>query len=168
MSLVLPTVLHIARHVLENDKAWLLFLEIPSRSQPGKGFRLVAAKKVVTANGQRWQPATMKITLPAASMDGDVGTLSAEIPNVLRVAASWVEAQDDVVGQTATVWLQHESVFTTGFIRQLSWAQRIISCDITETSAKLIAGKRPGARRIPMGVYDRRSFPQLTGAGQAL
>jgi hypothetical protein len=165
----LPTVFHIASQVMESDKAWMLFLEIPSKFDAGKVFRLVHGLKVVTANGHRWQPTSMKITLPGMSMEGDLGGVSVEIPNVLRVAASWVEAQDEVVGAIATVWLQHQDVFASGFIRACSWRQRVLQAEITEDTLVLQAGRRARTRWVPAGVYDRTSFPQLSpAAGQSV
>jgi hypothetical protein len=164
MGRELSTPLHVARHVLESDKAWLLFVEIPA---PGLGdsggfFRLVKNTRHIVANGATWQATSMEIRIPEENADGDLGSLTIAIPNVSRLPLAYVESQSgqQLLGQIVTVYLQHESQLET-FAPGLSWRQRGIRFRANERTAELECGHPAQSQRIPFPVFDRRGFPQL-------
>lgn len=163
MARNLPTALHVARHVLCRGDAWLLFCEIPLRDGV-RFFRLVAAAKHVAADGKVWQAAGFRIDLPAEDGEGSLGTLTLRIPNVSRVPLAYVEAEDEVLGQTLTVWLQHEGSLAE-FAPALSWRHRVLRVIATEAELRVECGHPLEIVRAPMRRFTRKEFPGLLPQG---
>lgn len=161
MGRPLTSPLHVARHVLMSDKAWLLFVEVP---RVGGGFwRLVRNNRNLVANGAKWHAADMAIELPAEDAEGTLGRASVTISNVSRLPMAAVEGSD-LLGQTATFWLQHEASLAT-FDPSLGWKQLILAADATEQLMRLECGHPAQLARVPSRVYTRTDFPGLLPVG---
>lgn len=160
MGRTLTSPLQVARHVLASSTAWLLFVEIPRTSGAGGGtFRLVRASKHVTANGHIWQACPMEIVLPEEDAEGTLGAATIRLPNVSRLPMAYLES-GELLGQIATVWLQHESSLTT-FVPALSWKNLVVRGKARERGASLECGHPAQTQRLPSRIFDRDRFPQL-------
>lgn len=163
MARTLTTPLQVARQVIASNKAWLFFVAIAIKSPPGPAnsfFRFVANPKHVRANGKLWQAASITVELPAEELDGSLGSLKIEVPNVSRLPIAYVEADDYLLGQDLTVYLQHETSLTT-FELSLSWRHTILRCAATERKLTIECGHPADVLQVPMGVYDRLAYPGL-------
>ncbi len=154
---------------METDKAWLLFVEVASKSVPGSYFRLVNNTRNMIANGKTWQATSMKIELPEENDEGSLGQLKIAVPNVERLAMAYVEEVDDLIDQPATVILAHEGTLgATDFAGSPRWQHVITDVTADEQVAVFTCGHPAGVRIAPGPVFDRRNFPQLLpSAGQA-
>jgi hypothetical protein len=155
--------LEVARQVLQSDRAWLFFVEIPVKSPPGPAssfFRMVGNGRHMRANGVLWQAATLSIELPAEDLDGSLGSLRVSVPNVSRLPMAYLEADDYLLGQPLTVYLQNESSMDV-FVPALSWTHRILRGKATERRMTIECGHPAEVEQVPMGVYDRFKFPGL-------
>ncbi|MEQ1788586.1 MAG: hypothetical protein ABL966_16155 [Acidimicrobiales bacterium] len=106
----------------------------------------------------------MEIELPTEEADGALGELKLTVPNVARLPMYYVEATDDLLGQVMTAWLAHEESLTT-FSAALSWQHRLLSATVSERVVTFECGHPAQAQRVPQGIYDRRTFPQLLPPG---
>jgi hypothetical protein len=184
----LATPLHVARHLLETDRAWLMFVEIPARAVEGGFYRLVNNTQNIVApieggvdgDGdpiRGFVATSMQIVLPEEDGQGTLGRLEITIPNVSRIPMAVVETdleggpvdEGDILGQVATVWLANERDVTTVYNvkypftlrRMLSWRHRVKSATMNEKVAKFACGHRGGQRSSPGPRFDRSRFPQL-------
>jgi hypothetical protein len=160
--------LHIARHLLMSDSAWLLFVEIPTS---GEGFfRLVRNGRHLAANGVTWQACSLEIELPAEDAEGSLGQLVVSLPNVSRIPMAYVELDDpatgrgEILGYPITCWLQHQSALAV-FDPALSWRHTAVAAEASETVMKLECHHPAGAQRAPGRVFTRAEFPQLLAVG---
>lgn len=159
----LTSPLHIARHWLMRDRAWLLFVEIPASN--GGFFRLV--RNGVTVNGDEkvWQPASIEIELPGEEAEGALGQLKLSIPNVSRLPVAYLElGEGELIGFTATCWLQHEENLDV-FDPALSWEQLILAAEGDEGRLTVECGHPASVEQGPGHVFTRREFPQLQAQG---
>lgn len=153
--------LQLARRILEQEKAWLFFLEIPA---PAGFFRLVKSVRHVVADGKTWQAASIEIEPPPEDAEGSLGELVVRVPNVSRVPIAYVEVDGAILGQTLTVWLQHESSLSA-FEPSLSWSHVVIAARATEQTLQLSCGHPAEIARVPSRRFERAAFPQLLPAG---
>lgn len=163
MARQITGVLQIARQVIESDKAWLFFVEIPIKSPPGPAnsfFRVVGNGRHMRGNGVLWQAASLSIELPAEDLDGSLGSLRVSVPNTSRLPMAYLEADDYLLGQPLTVYLQSETSLAV-FEPALSWTHRILRGKATERRLSIECGHPAEVEQIPMGVYDRFRFPGL-------
>ncbi len=155
--------LQIARQIIASNKAWLFFVQIPIKSPPGPAtsfFRLVANPRHTRGNGKMWQAASVKIDVPAEELDGSLGSLRVELPNTSRLPMAYLEADDYLLGQDITVYLQHEGSLAT-FEESLSWRHTILRGVANERTLSLECGHPADVAQMPMGVYTRRDYPGL-------
>lgn len=164
MARTLTSPLHVARHILASDRAWLLFVEIPRRADAGGGvFRLVRNSQHVYGNGYTWQAAAFEIDLPGEDGDGSLGQATLRIPNTSGLPLSYVES-GAINGQAMTVHLQHQDHLAT-FAAALSWKQLILKATATAKVLALQCGHPAGSYRVPSRTFDRRLFPGLLPSG---
>lgn len=161
----LTSPLQVARHVLMHDKAWLLFVEVPSKTG-GNFYRLVRNTRHVAADGKTWQAAAMSIELPEENAEGDLGEVAFTLPNVSRIPMALVEVDGEFLGQTLTCWLQHEANLAT-FVAGLSWTALVLSCEASEKVIRFRCGHPSAGLRMPTQRFDRARFPQLLPTGGA-
>lgn len=154
----MSTPLHVARHLLAQGQAWLLFIEIPLFS--GGSFRLVRNTRHVQANGYIWQAASMVIDLPAEEADGSLGSLAISVPNVSRLPISYVEVSDELLGAEMTCQLAHEGNMAT-FEPGLSWRHLITTAVATEQALRIESQHPAAITRVPSRIFDRTVFRQL-------
>lgn len=167
MARALTGPLQVARHVIAQAKAWIVFIEIPVKSPPGPAstfFRLVAGPKHLRAGGRLWQAASVKADLPAEELDGSLGSIRIELPNISRVPMAYIEAQDYLLGQPLTVYIQHEGSLAT-LHPALSFTQIILRATANERVMTLECGHAADIEQVPMGVYDRFAYPGLLPSG---
>ncbi len=157
----LSSILQIARRVLHQDKAWLFFVECPA---PIGFFRLVKASRHVVADGKTWQAASIEIGLPAEDAEGSLGTLTIGVPNVSRLPITYLEVDGFPLGETVTVYLQHESNLEI-FEPALSWSHTVLRAKANETLLELDCGHPAEIQRVPSRRFDRQRFPQLLPVG---
>lgn len=156
----ISSALHTARHILSQDKGWLLFVEVASVA--GGAFRLVQNTRNLAANGLVWQATELAIAIPDEESDVSLGDLSIAVPNVSRLAVAYLE-NGDIIGQKATAWLAHEGSLAS-FSQALSWTHTVKAARVTETVATFICGHPASLLRVPGPVYDRGRFRQLVPA----
>lgn len=161
MGRPLSSPLHVARHLLMSDKAWLLFVEAPRVA--GGFWRLVRNNRNLSANGAKWHAAEMSIELPAEDAEGSLGRASVTISNVSRLPMAAIEGSE-LLGQMVTFYLQHEANLAT-FDPSLGWSQLILSADVTERAARLECGHPAQVARVPSRVFTRKDFPGLLPVG---
>jgi hypothetical protein len=154
--------LHVARALLAQSDAWLMFCEVPLTT--GAFFRLVRARRHVQADAKVWQAAAMKIELPSEDAEGSLGEVAIAIPNVSRLPMAYVEVSGELLGQTVTLQLAHES---NGFAFEpgLRWTHVITRARANEKVIHFTAGHEASTMRVPSRVFDRTNFPQLLPAG---
>ncbi len=158
----LSTPLHIARHVLLSDAAWLLFVEAPLKS--GGFIRLVRNSRHLAAGGRKWQACSIEIELPESSAEGALGELRITLPNVSRLPMLYLEAANELLGQTFTCWLAHERSLEA-FSSALAFAHTALRATMNERVATIVCGHPAQNKRTPAAVYDRRVYPQLLPGG---
>lgn len=158
----MSSALQIARRVLQQDKAWLFFVEL--EAAPGSFFRLVKSRRATEADGKVWQPASIEIELPGEDADGSLGELAITLPNVSRVPMAYVEVDHLILGADVTVYLQHEQSLAA-FEPSLSWEHVVLSARATERSMRLQCGHPAEIHRVPRVRFERGTFPQLLPAG---
>jgi len=156
MSRPIPSPLHVARHILETDKAWLFFVKI---ELAGSTIRLVKSRRHIQADGVVWQASSVLIDLPSEDGSGALGEMVISVPNVSRLPISYVEAQGELLGRDVTAYLQHESSLDV-FVDALSWRNRILSCEITAAQANFRCEPASGLHKIPSVVFNRNVSPQ--------
>lgn len=162
MARTLPSALHVARSALAQSQGWLLFVEIPRKA--GGDYRLVQDNRHRSGDGKVWQAASIEVELPEETSEGTLGELVLTIPNISRLPMAAVELDDELLGQTVTAWLQHESSldeFTDG----LSWVHTVLRCRADESVVRLECGHPAAVLRIPGVRFTRENFPQLLPQG---
>ncbi len=155
--------LQVARHTLMSDKAWLLFVEIPTKT--GKFFRLVRSSRHIHAGGLVWQACSIEIELPAEDVAGSLGRLMIAVPNVSRLPMAYIDQDDadgegEILGATITCRLAHESSLAT-FDPGLVWEHVALAADATPLVMQLDCGHPAAVGKGPRMRYDRIRFPQM-------
>lgn len=158
----LTTPLHVARQVLASDKAWLLFVQVDLKD--GRKLRIVRNSVHIAANSLKWQAMQMQISLPAEEADGSLGQATLGISNVSRIPMLYLETDNLILGQRLTFWLQHQTSLTT-FNAALSWQAVALKATMNAMTAEIVCGHPASAMKMPQGVYDRSTFPQLLPGG---
>lgn len=158
----LTTPLHVARHILMTDKAFLLFVEIPRVA--GGFYRLVRNTVHVAANGVNWQACAMDIVLPEEDAEGTLGSSRLVLPNVSRIPMAAVERDGELIGQIASVWLQHTDTLPA-FVPSLRWTSKVLAAVATEKVMQLECGHPAGIYDVPSRRFNRRDFPQMLPLG---
>lgn len=154
--------IQLARHALMNDKAWLFFVEIARKA--GGYYRLVKSARHVTADGKFWQACGLEPELPGEDSEGRMGEVSLVIGDVSRLAIAAVEVDNELVGSTLTVSVQHESNLAS-FDPSLRWKFVVTAAEANELGVKLTCGHPAQIGRVPKRVFSRALFPQLLPTG---
>lgn len=165
MALALTTPLHVARHLVATDQAWLLLVEVDT----GSGFfRLVHGRAHATVAGLSYQAAAIGVETPEQDGEGTLGEAVLTVPNVARIAGAFVEsdaATHPLLGRTLVVRLAHESDLSTAVE---VCRHTIVKCEVTAMEVRITAGHPAALLRVPQGVVDRRTFPGLPTTAEAL
>jgi hypothetical protein len=146
---------------MAQNLGFTMFVEIPSTG--GGYFRLVRGNRHVSADGKVWQAAGMEISIPEESAEGSLGELSLGVSNVSRVPLAMVET-GDILGQTFTLWLQHQSNFAA-FVPGLSWTHVAVRAVASDKALVVTCGHPAGLLKVPFPVFDRTRFRQLLPQG---
>lgn len=161
----LTSPLHVARHVLNTQAGWYLFVEIPT-ADGLSAFRLTNNNTHTVYGAFVWTAASLSIDLPDESIDGSLGSGSISISNVSRIPMALVEQAangsqfGELLGQTVTIYLAPESALQT-INRSASWSLLITDVVADAKVLKIDAGPPPESMRVPSQIYDRTRFPQL-------
>jgi hypothetical protein len=157
--------LHVARQLLMQNKAWLLFVEIPLRT--GAYFRLVRSIRHVQADGKIWQACAIAFEAPSEDAAGSLGRLVLGVPNVSRMPMAYVEIDDEsgepeILGAAITCWLGHETRLGVGELEDgLSWRHTVLAVDADAQTLRVECGHPAAFEQGPRARFDRLKFPQM-------
>ena len=160
--------LHVARHLIETDKAWLLCLEIALKNPSGTFVRLVRNTTHLVIGGKTFLAAGFELQPSQEDGQGTLGQCRLIVPNASLVPMTFLEPTDRVLGQPMSWWIVNQSDLSS-----LPAGTRsdhvILKATATHKALTLECGHPATSQRIPVGVYDRTNAPQLTpGGGQPL
>lgn len=165
----LTTPLHLARYVLNQDAAWLMFVEIPT-ADGLSAFRLCTNNTHTVFGAYVWTAASMSIELPEENADGSLGRASIQISNVSRIPMALIEQAangsqfGELLGQQMTIYLANESSLQDAR-NSVRWRQLITNATATEQTLRLDAMPPAESMRVPRPIYDRTTFRQLLPPG---
>jgi hypothetical protein len=164
----LTSELHVARHLLWQNRAWLWFIEIPigpaTEGGPDRVFRLVRNTRHVEAAGVVWQACELEIELPSDDGQGALGEVVLRVPNVSRLPIAYVESEGELLGRQITVCLAHEA-YLSSFIPDLCWTHDILRATATPRTMSIVAAHPVTGVRLPSRLCTRQVFPQLLPSG---
>lgn len=164
MARQISNTLQVIRHVLNTDKAWMFLIEVPRKA--GGFYRLARSSRHETFAGKVWQAASIEITLPDEMADGALGEGSITIPNVSRLPLAAVEVDDELLGQTVTLYLANEAE-RAALPMGLKFTMVCKAVNANEATMTLECGHPAQLARVPSRMFDRTRFKQLrpTGGG---
>lgn len=148
-----------AAHLVDTDQAWLWLAEISSKT-PGKYFRLTSVSKAVTVASKVFQSGLVRVEVPGEELEGELGDAKLVVPAVGGVAMAYVESEGDLIGQSVTLTLAHESDLST-LATGVAWSMTILDAEYRAPLLSAACGHRAVFQRIPGPVFDRVRFPQL-------
>jgi hypothetical protein len=152
--------IQVARLALMQDRAWLLFVEVPTKS--GGFFRIVRSKRHQVQDGKLWQACELGVELPEEDAQGTLGEMELTIPNVSRLPMSYLEIDGELLGQRVSVWLALEG---QPFSPAGKWEHVALSGSARERTVRIRCGHPAESSQVPTRRFDRQNFPSLLPAG---
>jgi hypothetical protein len=151
--------LHAMRRAVESGLgyAWFCKIDVPNLQGVADGqFRLIDDVKDRQLDGVWWQRCSLAIDYPRLDQSGASDQFSVTVPNVNRIASSYVELLGDPLGRRLTIGVVHESETTIHPSRTLVGI--IDNIPMTFKAATFVVGPNTDRLRTPGPLFTRQRF----------